>query len=87
MQFHNLSNCSYSKGLQKGIVTLLTWVFFTFYQVQQKHYSETKQAATWGNIELNTALIISYLALISSHPFIIFRLFVRVKHLQSPALS
>lgn len=27
MQFHNLSNCSYSKGLQKGIVISLTWVF------------------------------------------------------------
>lgn len=30
MQFYNLSNCSYSKGLQKGIVTLLTWVFSLF---------------------------------------------------------
>lgn len=87
MQFYNLSHC-YSKGLQKGIVTLLTWVFLLFfYQVQQKHNSETKQAVTWGNIERTSALIISYLALISSHPFIIFRLFVRVKHLQSPALS
>lgn len=68
MQFYYLSHYSYSKGLQKEIVTVLTWVPLLFV-VQQMHYSDTKQVVTWGNIEQTSALIISYLALIPSHPF------------------